>query len=522
MAYRLLALALAASAALAQAPPRPSADGLKEHAFQMVEARRTFTQVMTDSIFSFSELGFQEFETSKYITGLLEKEGFRITRGVAGMPTAFVAEWGSGKPVIGFMSDIDGLPETSQKPGVAYRDALIPGGPGHGEGHNAGQAVNVTAAIVVKELLQKYSIPGTIRVYPGVAEELLASRNYMVRAGLFKDLDAMLSCHVSSDFSTGYGPSGTALVSTQFSFHGRSAHGAGSPWMGRSALDAVELMDVAWNFRREHLRLEQRSHYVITHGGDQPNVVPPEATVWYFFRELDYPHITELHALGQKIARAAAEMTDTTVTERILAGTWESHMNKPLAEALYNNIKTVGMPPWSDDDQTLARATQKELDVKVTGLKTAVTELKPPADGNRGGAGSDDIAEVSWNLPTVNLRYPANIPNLVGHHWSSGIAMATPIAHKGATAGAKAQAMTALDLFLRPELLQAAWSYFREQTKETKWVSLVPEGATAPIELNQERMAKFRPALEKLRYDPARYKTYLEQLGVKYPTIRQP
>ncbi|MBI3666119.1 MAG: amidohydrolase [Acidobacteria bacterium] len=500
--------------------PRPSVEGLKEHVFQLVEARRTFTQVMTDSIFSFSELGFQEFETSKYITGILEKEGFRVTRGVAGMPTAFVAEWGSGQPVIGFMADIDGLPEASQKPGVAYREPLIPGGPGHGEGHNAGQAVNVTAALVVKELLEKYKIPGTIRIYPGVAEELLGSRNYMVRAGLFKDLDAMLSCHVSSDFSTSYGPSGTALVSTEYSFHGRSAHSAVSPWMGRSALDAVELMNAGWNYRREHLRLEQRSHYVITHGGDQPNVVPPEASVWYYFRELDYEHVRDLHDLGAKIARAAAEMTDTTMTERILAGTWESHMNKPLAEALYSNMKAVGMPAWSEDDQALAGAAQKELNVKVEGLKTAVTELKPPGDGNRGGAGSDDIAEVSWNVPTVNLRYPANIPNLVAHHWSSAIAMATPIARKGATAGAKAQAMTAIELFTRPELLEAARSYFREQTKEKQWQSLVPEGTPPPIELNRERMARFRPQLEKLRFDPSRHKTYLEQLGVKYPTVR--
>jgi aminobenzoyl-glutamate utilization protein B len=516
-----LLLCLALSLSIPAFAQRPGMDGLKEHAFQMVEARRTFTQVVTDSIFSFSELGYQEFETSKYITGLLEKEGFRVTRGVAGMPTAFVAEWGQGKPVVGFMTDIDGLPETSQKPGVAYHDPLIPGAPGHGEGHNAGQAVNLTAALVVKELMQKYKIPGAIRVYPGVAEELLGSRNFMVRAGLFRDLDVMLSCHVASDFSTSYGESGTALVSTQYSFHGRSAHAAGSPWMGRSALDAVELMDVGWNFRREHLRLDQRSHYIISHGGDQPNVVPPEATVWYFFRELDFQHLRDLHALGTKIARAAAEMTDTTMTERVLAGTWESHMNKPLAEALYANIKTVGMPSWTEEDQALARAAQKELNVKVEGLKTAVTELKPPSAHDRGGAGSDDIAEVSWNLPTVNLRYPANIPNLIGHHWSSGIAMATPIAHKGATAGAKAQAMTALDVLLRPELLEAARAYFREQTKETKWESLVPEGVSPPIELNREKMARFRPELEKLRFDPTKYKTYLEQLGIQYPTIRR-
>src|SRR3954452_13713498 len=162
---------------------------LKQAAVEMVEARRTFTQQMIDSIFSFSELGYQEFETAAYITKILEKEGFQVTRGVAGMPTAFVASWGSGKPVIGFMADIDGLPETSQKPGVAYHDPLIPNGPGHGEGHNAGQAVNVTAAIVVKQLMAKNGLKGTIRVYPGVAEELLGSRTYMVNAGIFRDLD---------------------------------------------------------------------------------------------------------------------------------------------------------------------------------------------------------------------------------------------------------------------------------------------------------------------------------------------
>ena len=282
MQAKIITFFVLAAAADAQAPP---VDVLKQAAREMAESRRKFTQVVVDSIFSFAELGYQEIETAAYVTSTLEKEGFQVTRGQAGMPTAFVATWGSGKPVIGFMADIDGLPETSQKPGVAYHSPLIPNGPGHGEGHNAGQAVNVTAAIVVKQLMQKYKIPGTIRVYPGVAEELLGSRTYMVNAGLFKDLDIMLSSHISSEFGTTWGPSGSGLVSTQYSFHGQSAHGAGSPWRGRSALDAVELMNVGWNYRREHLRPEHRSHYVVVHGGDQPNVVPPEATVWYFFRE---------------------------------------------------------------------------------------------------------------------------------------------------------------------------------------------------------------------------------------------
>ncbi len=495
-----------------------SPEVLKQAAREMVEGRRQMIQQMVDSIFSFSELGYQEVETSKYVTSILERNGFRITRGVAGMPTAWVAEWGSGKPVIGFMADIDGLPETSQTPGVAYHKPLIENGPGHGEGHNAGQAVNVTAALVVKELMAKEKIPGTLRVYPGVAEELIGSRTYMVNAGLFKDLDAMLSTHIGSDFGTGYGPSGTGLVSVEYTFRGRSAHAAGSPWAGRSALDAVELMDIGWNFRREHLRPEHRSHYVITHGGDQPNVVPPLAKVWYYFREWDYPRIKELHELGTQIARGAAMMTDTEMSEQVLGAAWPGHFNKPMAEALTANIQAIGMPQWSDADQALAKAAQAELKVETNGLKTKAGELRPPEQVSP-MYGSDDIAEVSWNVPTVVLRFPGNIPGMIAHHWSSGIAMATPIAHKGSTAGAMAHAMTALDLLLKPEILASARAWFAEQTKTAKWQSLIPAGQAPPITLNQEKMERFRPQLEKLRYDPSKYSTYMEQLGVKYPVV---
>ncbi len=513
-----LRVLLVSAFVLAPLGAQPDLAALKREAAERVRARAKLTQEMVDSIYSFSELGFQEFETSAYITGILEKEGFRVTREVAGMPTAWVAEWGSGKPVIGLISDIDGLPETSQKPGVPRHEPLIPGGPGHGEGHNSGQAVNVTAAVVLKELMLKHKIPGTLRLYPGVAEELLASRTYMVNAGLFRDVDVMLSNHVSSGFSTAYGPVGSGLVSTQYTFKGKSAHSAGSPWSGRSALDAVELMNVGWNFRREHLRPEHRSHYVIVQGGDQPNVVPPVASVWYFFREWDYQRIRDLHAIGTRIAQGAATMTDTEMSERVLAATWPGHYNKPMAEAMWANLKQVGMPEWSEADQQFARAVQKAVGSQPRGLQAEVTELAVPGPRPSGG-GSDDIAEVAWNVPTVVLRYPANIPGTIGHHWSAGIAMATPIAHKGSNAGAQAQAMTALDLLLRRDLREAAKAYFAEQTKETKWQSLIPEGTQPPIELNRDRMARFREELKKLRYDPSRYSTYLEQLGVKYPTL---
>jgi len=508
-------------------PDDPKLAAMKKEAMRLVDSMSTFTQQMIDQVFSFGEPGFQEVETSKYLTGILEKNGFTVTRGVAGIPTAWVATWGSGKPVISLGSDIDDIPQASQKPGVGYRDAMITGAPGHGEGHNAGMPMNITAAIAVKKIMEREKIPGTIHLWPGVAEELMAGKMYMVRAGVFKDVDAVLFAHISNDIGVSYGQSGQmALISAQFHFQGSSAHAAGAPWSGRSALDAVELMDVAWNFRREHLPLEQRSHYVITDGGDQPNVVPPTATVWYYFREMDSPKVQALFALADTIARAAAMMTSTKLTGvDIVGGGWSGHFNKVIAYDMYENIKAVGMPEYTEADQQLARGIQRELGQTPRGLSARgamAAQLPPPAQPStfRGG-GSDDIGDVSWNVPTVTLRFPGNIPGLPGHNWANAISMATPIAHKGATAGAKVQALTTLDLMTKPSLVTQAWDYFRNvQTKETKYYPLMRPEDQPPIWMNKELMERMRPEMRKYYYDPTKYKTYLEQLGIKYPTVR--
>lgn len=499
----------------------PSLEVLKQEGVAEVDKRKTLVQRIVDQIFSFAELGFQEFETSKYLTTLLEREGFQVERGVAQMPTAWVASWGKGKPVIGFITDIDCIPRASQKPGVAYHDPIVAGAPGHGEGHNSGMAVNVTAAIVLKQLMEKYGLSGTLRIYPGVAEELVAAKAFMVRAGLFKDVDIMLGVHVGSEFATSWGqpPSNSGLISVMYTFRGVAAHSAGAPWRGRSALDAVELMNLAWNMRREHMRPQQRSHYVITSGGDQPNVVPEEATVWYFLRELDYQHIQEMFEAANTIARAAASMTGTTVSWRIVGSAWPNHFNKVIAEVQQKNIEAVGMPVWSEDDQKLAKALQRELGQKAEGLKDKITPLEAPKEPR--GGGSDDVGDISWNVPMVYMRYPANIPNLPGHHWANAVAMATPIAHKGSLAGAKAQVMTALDFLLNPKLVDEAWKYFREvQTKDVKYQPLISASDQPPIELNREKMEKFVPELRRYYYDPSRYATYLEQLGIRYPTVK--
>jgi aminobenzoyl-glutamate utilization protein B len=496
---------------------------LKQQAIQEIDKRQTFTQQMVDQIYSYSELGFQEVETSRYVTGILEKNGFTVERGIAGIPTAWVASYGNGKPVIAFITDIDCIPRASQKPGVAYHSPIIDGAPGHGEGHNSGMAVQVTAAVVLKKLMEEHHITGTLKIFPGVAEELLGTKAFLVRAGYFKDVDIVLGAHVESEFSTAYSTGNgewSGLVSVQYFFHGRAAHAAGAPWSGRSALDAVELMDTGWNFRREHLRLQQRSHYVIMNGGDQPNVVPSEASVWYYFRELDYPHIKELYDLGNTMATAATMMTSTAVDHRLVGSAWPPFFNKVIAETQQKNIEAVGMPAWSDADQQLAKALQKEIGEKTDGLKLKVEPLKEPVKDPKGG-GSDDVGDISWNVPMTYLMYPANIPHLPGHSWVDGVAMATPIAHKGSTAGAKVQAMTALDFLLQPALVEAAWDYFRKvQTKDVHYESFLGPDDKPAIEMNREKMEKFVPELKKFYYDPTRYKTYLEQLGITYPTVK--
>jgi aminobenzoyl-glutamate utilization protein B len=545
----LIAFVLAASAAVVQTIAQTTAQttpaaareaAIKADLAGQIDGMKKQAQVMVDSVYSFGELGFQEFETSKYLSGILEKEGFKIERGYAGIPTAFVASWGEGKPVISLGSDIDDIPQASQKPGVAYHDPTIEGAPGHGEGHNSGMPLNIIAAIAVKKVMEREHLNGTIRLWPGVAEEDVGTKAYYVRAGMFKDVDICLFTHVGAGLSVTSGPTtSNGLISVEYMFKGESAHAAAAPWRGKSALDAVELMDVGWNFRREHLRLATRIHNVITNGGDQPNVVPPNASVWYYYREADYEHIMNLWNIGDKMAQAATLMTDTTYTERVLGSAWPGHFNVPIAEAVYENIKKVGLPQWSPEDQTLAKALQKELGQPERGLAMTIPPLRaqraPVADaaggddggggGGRGaqptGGGSDDIGDVSWVVPTVTLSYPSNIPGGPGHNWANGIAMATPIAHKGVVAGAKVQAMTMLDILLHPELVQKAWDYYNKvQTKDTKYKSLLRPDDKPAIWLNQKIMEEYRPRMKALYYDPSKYDNYLDQLGIKYPTVR--
>ncbi len=519
----LLCAPILVSAAVQDVDPRLEA--LKVEVLELVEGRAKLVQEIVDQLFSFGELGFQEFETQRFLTGLLADNGFDIELGVAGMPSAWTARWGSGSPVIALGSDVDGIPQSNQKPGFGYREPILSMAPGHGEGHNSGQAVNIVAALAVKEIMERENISGTLLIWPGIAEEQLGSKAFFVRDGVFDGVDINLFTHVSSNFGVAWGQrGGNALISAQFSFTGETAHSAGSPWRGRSALDAVMLMAQAWEFKREHLRPAARSHYIIVEGGDQPNVVPQQAKIWFFFRERDYALTKEQYDAAILMAEGAALMTGTEIdTIQIVGSAWSQHHNKTIAEVTYENIQRVGLPEWSEDDQTLARALQRELGQDERGLPDSIGNLGGPVNLARSlGGGSDDIGDVSWNMPTVTLRYPANMPGLPGHNWANGIAMATPIAHKGSLAGAKVQALTVLDFLVRPDLVEDAWSYFNDvQAEEQEYIPFISDTDQPAIFLNEEIMQRYRPLMEPFYYDPTRFDTYLEQLGIEYPTVRE-
>ncbi len=516
----LAALLMAGAMALPAVAQAEATPAMREAATAGVDARAKLAQQMVDQVFSYAEPGFQEFKTSEYLTGVLEKNGFKITRGVAGIPTAWTATWGEGGPLVSLGSDIDGLLGLSQYPGIGDIKPMVEGAPGHGEGHNSGMPLMVVAALAAKDVMEKNKIPGRLMLWPGVAEELLATKAFYVREGMFKGVDASIFVHVGRDFSTGWGPGGNnGMVSVEYTFKGKTAHAAGQPWDGRSALDAVEIMGTAWNFRREHLPITQRSHYVITNGGGQPNIVPGVASVWYYFRENDFQSIRKLYELGNKISEAAAMATDTTVEHHILGYAAPNYSNRPLAEAAFKNIQAVGMPTWSDADKAFVARVQKANGFKPIPLSTAVTPMSTPETrGPSTGGGSDDIGDVMWNVPTITIRYPSNVPGAIGHNVTSAMAMATPIAHKGVVVGAKAVALTVLDIMTTPKLVADAKDWFQNvQLKDQKYDPVLGKDDKPAIWLNEDIMAKMRPKMEPYYYNPKKYGSYLEQLGISYP-----
>jgi len=450
---------------------------------------------ISDAIWSYAELGLQEYKSSKLLADTLEQAGFKVERGVAGMPTCFVASYGSGKPVIGLLGEFDALPMLSQKGRVPSQDPLVEGAPGHGCGHNTMCTAAASAAIAMKEAMDKYGMKGTIKVFGSPAEEIVASRPHMIRAGLFNDVDAVIDNHSGSGFGTSYGRGGNAVFSVIFSFRGKTAHGANA-WAGRSALDAVEIMNVATNYLREHLDPAYRMHYVVIEGGQAPNVVPDKASVWYYVRNSD-ERVEEMYERVLNCAKAGALASGTELSSvRFIAAVHQSYSNRAAAELLQKNIELVGMPPWTEEENAFAKALQKELKAKEEGLPTKVDSLRGPSPVSIGG-GSTDVGDVTLVTPTASIRFPGQVPGAIGHHWSSVACNYGSTAWKGLNAGAKAIAASAIDLMTKPEELKKLRAEFEETSKKYPYKSFLPADAKPPLDINEELMKKYRPLMEK-------------------------
>jgi aminobenzoyl-glutamate utilization protein B len=463
----------------------------KQFVFDTVERNREAIALLCDNIFYFAELGMQEFETSDLMMELLAKAGFTIERNLSGMPTGFVASYGSGKPVVALHTEYDATPACSQKAGVTEPVAIVEGAPGHTEGHNVNAAVMVGAAFAIKRAMDEFGLKGTLKVFGAPGEEQLVSRPYFVRDGYFQDVDVALHDHIGKEFGTVYGLRQYALISAEFTFRGQTAHAATAPWNAKDALDAVVLMDIGWDKLREHLEPSQRSHRVITNGGDQPNVIPNRSSIWWFFREASAEKTRALFEKAKRIAEGAAIMTDTSYSVDVLSAVWPTRANRTLAEVIQANVEQIGMPQWGEGEQKLVCDLQAKVKAKANGMPTKITPLKECVQS----VSANDSGEVSWVVPTGLITFPSNIPGVSYHHWSAGVSLATSIAHKGAVVGAKAMAASAVDLLMDPSLVAKAKETFKEEIGDVEYRPLLPPEQKPPLELNRSIMERFRPAM---------------------------
>lgn len=432
-------------------------------------------------IWAYAELGLDEHRSAARLVGLLKKNGFRVREGVSSMPTAFVAEYGAGKPIIGILAEYDALPELSQEV-VGSRTPASGRANGHGCGHSALGVAAVGAALAAKEAMAQHKLPGTIRVYGTPAEETLIGKVYMTRDGLFDDLDVCLHWHPGTKNRAHYGSS-KALISAKFTFTGLPAHASGSPDKGKSALDGVELMNVGVNYMREHVPESTRVHHVITNGGGQPNVVPAEAQVWYFVRANSHEECGRIFDWVQEIAAGAAKMSRTTVAVHVDTDCHEIIPNLPLTKLLDRNLRAVGPPPFTEADARLAKELQAPLrgDFGLTEDKPLHVEIEPvPNDPEPATGGSTDVGDISWKVPTGGINTACFALGSPGHSWQNVAAIGSPIGHKGMIVAAKTLGLTLVDLLQDEGMRQAAKFDFDKRMKGRTYTSRIPKGQAPP------------------------------------------
>jgi aminobenzoyl-glutamate utilization protein B len=448
--------------------PPPSAAKLA--AVNSVERHAQELAELSDRIWAYAEIALREHKSAAALADFAERQGFKVQRGVAGLPTAFVARYGTGRPVIGVMGEYDALPGLSQQ-AVPEKVPLAAGAPGHGCGHNLFGAASLGAALAVKEQIAAGKLQGTVIFFGTPAEEDAGGKTYMVRDGVFNDVDVVLAWHPADETQADM-TSSQAVIDLGVEFSGKSAHAAYDPWNGRSALDALELFTHGVNMMREHVRPSSRMHYVITDGGDVPNVIPEHARVWLWLRDWQRSEVDSLLALVRKLASGAAEMTETTSTVTVRGGNWETLVNEAGARLLHANLLWLGPATYTEQEQAFAKQVQRAAGVPEVGMAMGVK----PLEGQQAEGGSTDVGDVSWVVPTLHVSVATSPLGAPWHAWPVVASGGMSIGHKGMVRAAKVLAATMADLYESPQALEAVQAEFRSKKGGTVFKPYVPDG----------------------------------------------
>jgi len=475
---KLLLTTLCLSIALLSVYAQKKKNPLANAAIEYIDQSFATYDKLSKTIWSAPELGFLEIQSTASLQEHLKAAGFTVDAGVAGMPTAFVASYGSGSPVIGILAEFDALPGLSQDT-VPYRKPLIEGGSGHACGHAAFGTGSVAGAVAIKRWLETNKHQGTIKVFGTPAEEGGGGKVYMVREGLFTGVDVVLDWHPASGNGVSVG-SGTAIMMIDYVFRGVAAHAAGSPDKGRSALDGVEAFNYMTNLLREHVPLSSRIHYVITNGGEAPNVVPDYAKVSYYIRSPKREILQDLVSWIGDAAEGAAKGSRTTVEKEIVSGFYERLHNRKLAELVQHQLEIVGGVVYDERERAFAAEIVKGLGNDVSTLENAL-KVSPLEDEKPSlGGGSSDVGDISWNVPTISFGTAVFVPGSAGHSWQNVAAGGTTIGTKGLLNAAKVFALSAIELYSNPKLIASAKAEFEERRgKDFKYVPLLGDRAPA-------------------------------------------
>ena len=470
---------------------------MSNNTIDFIEKNRDYLIKISDNIWSNPELGLYEEKSSKFLSDALENAGFSVEKGLAKMPTAFTATYGSGKPVIGILGEFDALPNLSQDK-VPYKKPIKKGDSGHACGHNLFGTASLGACLAVKKAIDSGDLKGTIRFYGTPAEEIFNAKGYMITNGLFDDVDIALSWHPSSFNMTNY-LIANAMNSIIFKFHGIAAHAAADPYNGRSALDAVELMNVGCNYLREHMLPDCRLHYVIKKGGEAPNIVPADAEVWYFVRGINRKHVDDLYKRVKKVAKGAAMMTETELEIDFLSATYDTHYTKSVQKVVEEKLQKVGAPNFDDEDRKFAEEIKKTIPKNslegILGLipeqfkpmakelfKKPLCDIVLPAFGQgKSMGGSTDVGDITYKVPTAEFVTACAVIGTPGHSWQQVAAGGMSIGHKGMLTAAKVLALSAIEFMQNPKLVEKAKKDFKKWTQGKEYKSPFPEDLIPPF-----------------------------------------